>query len=140
MLFVDKKETFFDYNNKNFSKSQKSPFAKGLTHVLVKKMPIFFVYLFFEKFRLEVMLSDFAQEKETFLTLKNRIFPKGLTHAFDQKMPISSLFSFYQIKINNKFEFFDQKHGLTPKKRFLGLRKIFVIIVKKGFLFVYKKH
>ena len=40
MLFVDKKETFFDYNNKNFSKSQKSPFAKGITHVLVKKMPM----------------------------------------------------------------------------------------------------
>ena len=96
MLFVDKKETFFDYNNKNFSKSQKSPFAKGLTHVLVKKMPIFFVYLFLEKFRLEVMLNDFAQEKETFLTLKNRIFqspknciyPKRLTQAFDEKVPI----------------------------------------------------
>ena len=101
MLFVDKKETFFDYNNKNFSKSQKSPFTKGLTHVLVKKMPIFFVYLFLEKFRLEVMLSDFAQEKETFLTLKNRIFPKGLTHAFDQKMPISSLFRFDQNKTRN---------------------------------------
>ena len=62
-------------------------------------MPIFFVYLFLEKFRLEVMLSDFAQEKETFLTLKNRIFPKGLTHAFDQKMAISSLFRFDQNKI-----------------------------------------
>ena len=52
-----------------------------------------FVYVVLEKFRLEVMLSDFAQEKETFSTLKNRIFqspnnrifPKGLTHAFDQK-------------------------------------------------------
>ena len=62
----------------------------------------FFVYVVLEKFRLEIMLSDFPQEKETFLTLKNRIFqspknrifPKGLTHAFDQKMPISSLFRF----------------------------------------------
>ena len=107
MLFVDKKETFFDYNNKNFSKSQKSPFAKGLTHVLVKKKcPFFFVYLFLEKFRLEVMLSDFAQEKETFLTLKNRIFPKGLTHAFDQKMPISSLFRFDQNKTRNNAQDF----------------------------------
>ena len=51
---------------------------------------------------LEIMLSDFAQEKGTFLTLrnkifqspKNRIFPKGLTHAFDQKLPISYLFRF----------------------------------------------
>ena len=64
-------------------------------------MPIFFVYLFLEKFRLEVMLSDFAQEKETFLTLKNRIFPKGLAHAFDQKMPISSLFRSDQNKTRN---------------------------------------
>ena len=31
--FVEKKETFFDYNNKIFSKSQKSLFPKGLTHV-----------------------------------------------------------------------------------------------------------
>ena len=55
------------------------------------------------------MLSDFAQEKETFSTLKNRIFqspnnrifPKGLTHAFDQKMPISSLVRFDQNKTRN---------------------------------------
>ena len=38
------------------------------------------------------MLSDFAEKKETFFTLKNRIFQKrtfskGLTHAFGQKMP-----------------------------------------------------
>ena len=47
------------------------------------------------------MLSDFAQEKETFLTLKNRIFPKGLTHAFDKKILISSLFRFDQNKTRN---------------------------------------
>ena len=72
-------------------------------------MPIFFVYVVLEKCRLEVMVSDLAQEKETFLTLKNRIFqspnnrifPKGLTHAFDQKMPISSLFRFDQNKTRN---------------------------------------
>ena len=48
------------------------------------------------------MLTDFAKEKGTFLTLKNKIFrvqkiaffQKGLTHAFDQKMPISYLFRF----------------------------------------------
>ena len=47
------------------------------------------------------MLNDFAQEKETFLTLKNRIFPKGLTHAFDQKILISSLVRFDQNKTRN---------------------------------------
>ena len=72
--FVEKKETFFDYyNNKNCSKSPKSLFPKGLTHVLVKNAN-FFVYVNLEKFRLEIMLSDFAQEKGTFLTLTNRLF------------------------------------------------------------------
>ena len=41
------------------------------------------------------MLNDFAEKRETFLTLKDRIFqspkrrtfPKGLTHAFGQKLP-----------------------------------------------------
>ena len=42
------------------------------------------------------MLSDFAQEKGTFLTLKNRIFqsPKNSIYPKDQKMPTSSLFRF----------------------------------------------
>ena len=55
------------------------------------------------------MLNDLAQEKETFLTLKNRIFqnpknriyPKRLTQAFDEKVPISSLFRFGQNKTRN---------------------------------------
>ena len=56
------------------------------------------------------MLSDFAQQKETFLTLKNRIFespknriffPKGLTYALGEKMPIFSLFTFGQNKTRN---------------------------------------
>ena len=103
MLLQKKRKPFFDYNNKHFSKSQKLLFPKGLTHA------IFFVCVDLEKFRLEIMLNDVAQEKETFLTLKNwifqspknRIFPKGLTQAFDQKMPISSLFRFGQNKTRN---------------------------------------
>ena len=79
-------------------------------------MPIFFVYLFLEKFRLEVMLSDFAQEKETFLTLKNRIFPKGLTHAFDQKILISSLVRFDQNKTRN-----NAQRLCRVKRNLLGL-------------------
>ena len=46
--FVEKKETFFDYNNKIFSKSQKSLFPKRLTHVLVKKCQFFCLYRFRE--------------------------------------------------------------------------------------------
>ena len=93
--FAEKKETFFDYNNKKFFEVPKIAFSKGLTHALVKKCH-FFVYVDLEKFGLEIMLNDFAQEKETFLTLKNRIFqspknciyPKRLTQAFDEKVPI----------------------------------------------------
>ena len=36
--------------------------------LLLKKMPIVFVYEDLVKIRLEIMLSDFAQEKETFVT------------------------------------------------------------------------
>ena len=67
--------------------------------MLWSKNANFFVYVDLVKIRLEIMRSDFAQEKGTFLTLKNRIFqsPRNRifpTHAFDQKMPISSLFRF----------------------------------------------
>ena len=62
------------------------------------------------KGKLERMLNDFAEKKETFfwplkkknfLKSKNRTFPKGLTHAFGQIMPIFSLFKFDQNKPRN---------------------------------------
>ena len=94
--FKEKKETFFDYNKKNFSKSKKSHFfSKGLTDAFGQKMP-FFLYLDLIKMRLEIILSDFAGKKETFPGIKkkrifqspkNCTFPKALTHAFGQKMP-----------------------------------------------------
>ena len=95
MLLQRKRKPFLTITTKSFSKSQKSLFPKGLTHALVKKCH-FFVYVDLEKFGLEIMLNDFAQEKETFLTLKNRIFqspknciyPKRLTQGFDEKVPI----------------------------------------------------
>ena len=34
----------------------------------------FFVYLYLVKIRLEIMLNDFAEKKETFFPIKNRIF------------------------------------------------------------------
>ena len=54
------------------------------------------------------MLSDIAEKKETFLTIKNRIFqsPKDRiffqtdrTHAFDQKMPFFSLLDLIKITL-----------------------------------------
>ena len=85
---------------KNFFELPKITFSKGFNPCFGQKMPIFFVYVDLERIRLKIMLSDFAQEKDTFLTIKDRIFrspkiriyPKGLTQAFDQKMSISSLF------------------------------------------------
>ena len=49
------------------------------------------------------MLSEFAEKKETFLTLKNRIFqsPNGIIQILDQKMPNSSLFRFGHNKTRN---------------------------------------
>ena len=60
------------------------------------------------KIRLEIMLSDFAEKKETcfdyekqnFLKSK-KSFPKGLVHAFGQKMPFLSLFRFGQNMTRN---------------------------------------
>ena len=43
---MNRKETFFDYKNKNFSASQKWHFRKGLTHVSGPKMQFFFIIYF----------------------------------------------------------------------------------------------
>ena len=53
------------------------------------------VYLDLVKIRLKIMLGDFAEKNETFLTIKTELFKlkkshffKGLTRAFSQKMAI----------------------------------------------------
>ena len=43
---MNRKETFFDYKNKNFSASQKWHFRKGLTHASGQKMQFFFIIYF----------------------------------------------------------------------------------------------
>ena len=52
--FEEKKETFFDYKNENFSKSKQKVafFSKGLTDTFGQKMP-FFLYLDLIKISLE---------------------------------------------------------------------------------------
>ena len=58
----------------DFFKLQKLAFfSKGLTHDFGQKM-LFFLYLDLIKIRLEIMLSDFQEKKEPFLTIKKRIF------------------------------------------------------------------
>ena len=51
--------------------------------LLVKKCQ-FFVYLGLVKIRQEIMLNDFAEKRETFLTLKDRIF-QSPKNAFFQR-------------------------------------------------------
>ena len=79
--FKEKKETFFDYKNGIFQ-SPKTPFFKVVNpFAFGQKMP-FFLHLDFIKIRLEIMLSDFAEKKETYFDLKKkRIFqsPKNRT-------------------------------------------------------------
>ena len=80
-----KQKPVFTIKKQHFSKSKKSHFfSKGLNHAFGQKMP-FSSLLRFDQKRLEIMLSNFAKKKETFLTIKNtifqspknRIFPKG---------------------------------------------------------------
>ena len=79
--FAEKKETSFDYKKRNFSKSKKSAFPKGLTHAFGQKMP-FFLQLYLVKIRLEIMLDYFKEKKETFLTINSRIFQTPKTRIF----------------------------------------------------------
>ena len=44
--FAEKKETFFDLRKENFQSPKHRIFSKGLTHALVKKMPIFRLFRF----------------------------------------------------------------------------------------------
>ena len=82
--FAEKKETFLTLEKQNFSKSKKWHFfSKESTHAFGQKMPIF-LYLNLINLRLEIMLSDFTEKKETFFILKTEKmhFCKRLTQCF----------------------------------------------------------
>ena len=72
--FLEKKETFFHYNNKNFCKSYKSHFSKGVNPCFWSKKCQFFLYLFLVKTRLELILNAFVEKKEPFVTIITKIF------------------------------------------------------------------
>ena len=85
--FEERKETFFDYKKENFSKSKKSHFfSKWLIHAFGQKMP-FFLYLDLVKIRLEIMLSDFAEKKETCFDYKKQNFSKSKKSTFPKETP-----------------------------------------------------
>ena len=64
--FTVKKESFFDLKKAFFKVQKMAFFSKGLTHAFGQ----YFLYLNLIKISLEIVLSDFAEKKETFLTLK----------------------------------------------------------------------
>ena len=80
-----KKKPFLALNNTICENPKKSLFFKGVNPCFWSKNANYLVYLDLVKIRLEIMLSTFAEKKETFLTIKNtifqspknRIFPKG---------------------------------------------------------------
>ena len=71
--FSEKKETFYDLKNRIFESLKKSHFSKKLTHAFNQKMPIFSLFTI-DKKRLEIMLGDFAEKKETFSHFKQQSF------------------------------------------------------------------
>ena len=126
--FLEKKETFLSISKNNFSKSKKLPFFfQGVNPCSWPKNANFILNLNLIKISLEIMLSDFAEKRETFLTIKNRIFqsPKdriffqtGRTHAFGQKMPFFSLLDLIKITLQIMLSDFAEK-----KETFFDLKK-----------------
>ena len=72
--FAEKKETFFDLKKQHFSKSIESLFFKGVNPYFLAKNTNFLLNLNLIKISLEIMLSDFAEKKKPFSTLKNGIY------------------------------------------------------------------
>ena len=70
---LEKKETVSYYIKKNFQSLKNRIFPKGLTHALGHKCQIF-LYLDFVKTRLDIMLNNFGEKKETFFYNKNKNF------------------------------------------------------------------
>ena len=74
--------------------------------MLLAKKRQFILYLQLIKKRLEIMLSDFAEKKETFFDLKkleskNLHFSQGVTHAFGSKIANFFFIVFGQNKTRN---------------------------------------
>ena len=85
---------------------------KGLTHAFWPKNAFFFLYLDLFKIRLEVMLSDIAEKKETFFDLKNANF---WLFRFGQNI-VQALFAI-QVLLSEDFRLYDEEIILcTPSK------------------------
>ena len=78
------KRNRFDYKKQHFSKSKRSHFFKGVNPCSWAKNANFILNLNLIKISLEIMLSDFAEKRETFLTLKDRIFQSPKNALFQR--------------------------------------------------------
>ena len=76
-----KKKPFLTIKNRIFQSLKNHTFPKGLTHDFGQKMP-FFVYVDLVKIRLEIMLSDFPQEKRNLFDYKKQNFSKSKKSHF----------------------------------------------------------
>ena len=78
--FAEKKETFFlAIKNKIFTVQKIAYFQRGQPMLLTQKCEFFSLFTID---RLEIMLGDFAEKKETFLTIKNRLFQSPKNRIF----------------------------------------------------------
>ena len=76
-----KKKPFLTIKNRIFQSLKNHTFPKRLTHGFGQKMP-FFVYVDLVKIRLEIMLSDFPQEKRNLFDYKKQNFSKSKKSHF----------------------------------------------------------
>ena len=80
--FAEKKN-LFDLKKQNFSNSKISHFFKGVNPYFWPKNANYLVYLDLVKIRLEIMLGDFAEKKETCFDYKKYKFSNSkISHFF----------------------------------------------------------
>ena len=112
--------------------------------MLLAKKCQYFLYLNLIKISLEIVLSDFAEKKETFFDLKKQHFSKskkshflkGINPCF-KKMPFSSLLRFDQKRVEIMLRTFAKKKEtfLTIKNNFSKSKKSYF---SKGLTHVFK--
>ena len=81
---LDRKETFFDYKNKNFLTSQKCNFCNGVNPYFWVNNDIFFFNIFSVKKGVEIRFNDVLDTKKIFFVYKNKII-QSLKKAFFQR-------------------------------------------------------
>ena len=129
------KKPFLGYKKKNFKKSKKLHFSKGVNSWFRSKNNHFSKLFFFGNIGQENVFDDILEIKNPFQNIKTRssksrkidIFPKGLTHGFGPKMAIFPN-SFFQAIQPRKMSFTIFQNIKKPfyaiKKRSSKSRKI----------------